>query len=61
MSAGPELAALSSSLDELKQRVTRILSELSGSEQDRYEAELLEVERTLGVASRRLERLVGPR
>lgn len=59
MSAGAELAAVSSSLDELTRRVGRILAELSPPEQDRYQAGLLEVERTLGVASRRLERLVG--
>lgn len=59
MSARPELAAVSSSLDELARRVTRILAELTPPEQERYESGLLEVERTLGVASRRLERLVG--
>lgn len=59
MSAGAELAAVSSTLGELTKRVGRILAELSPSEEERYAADLLEVERTLGVANRRLERLVG--
>jgi hypothetical protein len=59
MSAGAELAAVSSSLDELSKRVSRIISELTPPEAERYESALLEVERTLGVASRRLGRLVG--
>jgi hypothetical protein len=60
MSAGAELAAVSSSLDELTKRLGRILSELSTAEEDRYGADLREVERSLGAASRRLERLVSP-
>jgi len=59
MSAGAELVALSSSLNELAQRIGRILSELSPAEEERYGTDLAEVERALGVASRRLERLVG--
>jgi hypothetical protein len=61
MSAGAELAAVSSSLGELNRRVQRIISELSPVEEERYGSDLLEVERTLGVATRRLERLVSPR
>ncbi|HXW78056.1 MAG TPA: hypothetical protein VEJ84_01080 [Acidimicrobiales bacterium] len=59
MSAGAELAAVSSTLGELTKRVGRILADLSPAEEERYAADLLEVERTLGVANRRLERLVG--
>ncbi len=59
MSVGAELTAVSSTLEELKRRVTRILAELSPADQERYGSDLLEVERTLGVASRRLERLVA--
>jgi hypothetical protein len=59
MSAGPELAAVSSSLGELTKRLGRILSELSPADEERYGADLREVERSLGVASRRLERLVS--
>lgn len=62
MSAGAELTAVSSTLGELTKRVSRIISELSPTEEERYGPGLLEVERTLGVASRRLDRLVsGPR
>ncbi|MDA8302253.1 MAG: hypothetical protein M0005_12125 [Actinomycetota bacterium] len=60
MSAGAELTAVSSSLSELTKRVERILSELTPAEEDRYGADLLELERTLGAATRRLERLVSP-
>ncbi|HUC13158.1 MAG TPA: hypothetical protein VMS00_01780 [Acidimicrobiales bacterium] len=61
MSAGAELAAVSSTLGELTKRVGRIIAELSPSEEERYGNDLLEVERTLGVATRRLERLVAGR
>lgn len=59
MSAAAELTAVSSTLSELTRRVTRILSELSPPDEERYGADLAEVERTLGVANRRLERLVS--
>jgi len=59
MSAGAELTAVSSSLDELTKRVQRILSELSPQDEERYASDLLELERTLGVANRRLERMVA--
>ena len=59
MSTAAELAAVSSTLDELTRRVGRILAEMSGGEDDRYGTDLREVERTLGVANRRLERLVA--
>jgi hypothetical protein len=59
MSVGAELTALSSTLEELTRRVTRILAELSPAEEDRYGTDLLEVERTLGAASRRLDRVVA--
>jgi hypothetical protein len=61
MSVGAELTAVSSTLAELTQRVSRILAELSPTEQERYAVDLAEVERTLGVANRRLERLVAGR
>jgi hypothetical protein len=61
MSAAAELAAVSSTLDELTRRVGRILTELTSSEEDRYGTDLREVERTLGVANRRLARMVSSR
>jgi len=59
MSAGAELTAVSSTLGELTTRVGRILSELSKADEERYGVDLREIERTLGVAGRRLERLVA--
>jgi len=59
MSVDAELTAVSSTLAELTQRVGRLVSQLTPAEDDRYGAGLLEVERTLGVANRRLERLVS--
>jgi hypothetical protein len=62
MTVGAELTAVSSTLEELTRRVTRILAEMSPADEERYGTDLLEVERTLGAASRRLDRLVaGPR
>ncbi len=61
MSAAAELAAVSSTLDELTRRMGRILTELTSSEEDRYGTDLREVERTLGVANRRLARMVSSR
>jgi hypothetical protein len=61
MSVGAELTAVSSSLGELTRRVGRILAELSPAEDERYGTDLAEVERTLGVANRRLERLLNTR
>ena len=58
MSVRAELTAVSSTLGELTQRVSRLLSQLSPTEEERYGVGLQEVERTLGAASRRLERLV---
>jgi hypothetical protein len=59
MSAAAELTAVSSTLSELTRRVTRILTELSPADEERYGTDLAEVERTLGVANRRLERLIS--
>ncbi len=61
MSVGAELTAVSTTLDELTRRVGRILSGLSPSEDERYGTDLAEIERALGVANRRLERLATKR
>ncbi|MGH9104718.1 MAG: hypothetical protein ACRDZX_02555 [Acidimicrobiales bacterium] len=58
MGVGAELTAVASTLEELTKRVGRMVSELSPADEERYGAGLLEVERALGTASRRLERLV---
>jgi hypothetical protein len=59
MVAPAELTAVSSTLQELTERLGRIIAELSPAEQERYGTDLMEVERVLGVASRRLVRLVA--
>jgi hypothetical protein len=59
MSAAAELAAVSTTLEELSRRLGRIMSELDATEEERYGTGLLEVERVLGTASRRLSRLVA--
>ncbi|MGC8627637.1 MAG: hypothetical protein ACP5VR_08810 [Acidimicrobiales bacterium] len=59
MSAGAELTAVSTTLGELSKRVSRILAELTPAEDDRYGTDLMEVERALGVAHRKLERLLA--
>jgi hypothetical protein len=58
MSVGAELTAVSTTLGELTQRVSRLLTQLSPADEDRYGSGLLEVERNLGAATRRLDRLV---
>jgi hypothetical protein len=61
MSAGAELTAVSTTLGELSKRVSRILAELTPAEDDRYGTDLMEVERSLGAAHRKLERLLSAR
>jgi ABC-type Zn2+ transport system substrate-binding protein/surface adhesin len=48
-------------LGELAQRITNILAELTPAEEERYAADLMEVERTLKAAHRRLQRSVAVR
>ena len=48
MSAAAELTAVSSTLSELTRRVTRILSELSPADEERYAVDLAEVEERSG-------------
>ena len=61
MSALPELSSVSTALDELLHRLSGIADSLEGSERDDLTAELLEVERALGAARRRLHRLLDSR
>jgi hypothetical protein len=58
MSARAELSSVSTSLDELVSRITRIAEDLSGHERDVVGLDLFEVERTLRSARRRLSRIV---
>jgi hypothetical protein len=61
MSALPELSSVSTLLDEILQRVTVIGENLDADERDSLTNELLEVERALGAAQRRLHRLLDAR
>jgi hypothetical protein len=61
MSALPELSSLSTALDDLLRRLSGIADALEGTERDDLTAELLEVERALGTAQRRLQRLLDSR
>jgi CRISPR/Cas system CSM-associated protein Csm3 (group 7 of RAMP superfamily) len=61
MTVEAELSSVLTAVSELSQRVGRIARSLTPSEEERYGNELNEVERTLGNALRRLERVVaGP-
>ena len=61
MSALPELSSVSTLLDEILERVTVIADHLEPDERDSLTNELLEVERALGAAQRRLHRLLDSR
>lgn len=61
MSALAELSSVSTLLDEILQRVTTIADHLEAAERDALANELLEVERALGAAQRRLHRLLDAR
>ncbi|HEX9548274.1 MAG TPA: hypothetical protein VF942_13120 [Acidimicrobiales bacterium] len=58
MSALAELSSVATALDELLQRVSTITDNLTGAEQEALSSDLLEVERALGTAVRRLGRLM---
>jgi hypothetical protein len=58
MSVRAELSSLSTGLDELVSRITRIADTLGGDDRDAVGEDLFEVERTLRSAQRRLARVV---
>ena len=58
MTVIPELSSVATALDELLDRVTAIAERVVGPEREAVTSELLEVERVLGTASRRLRRLI---
>jgi len=58
MSARAELSSVSTSLEELVGRITRIAESLSGDDRDVVGPDLFEVERALRGARRRLARIV---
>ena len=58
MSVRAELSSVSTTLDELVGRITRIAEALSGEERDVVGPDLFEVERALRSARRRVTRIV---
>jgi hypothetical protein len=58
MTSRAELSSLSAGVRDLVERVSWILETLAGDERDSLGAELLDVERALKTAERRLERLM---
>jgi hypothetical protein len=61
VSARAELSSVATAIEELAQRVAAIGEGLTGAERDALRADLFEVERALGNASRRLTRALGDR
>ena len=58
MSTGPELSSVATALGELTSRVGELAESLAGDARDDLATSLYEVERSLGVAARRLESMV---
>jgi hypothetical protein len=56
-----ELSSLATALSELTRRVGALAEEAEAARDEELSAELFAVERSLRGASRRLERLTGPR
>ena len=56
----PELSSVSTALDELTKRLSTMADAVVGAEQD-ISVELFEIERSLRVAQRRLQKLVTGR
>ena len=61
MSTLAELSSVATGLEEMARRITAIAEGLTGAEAEDYSADLFEVERALGTASRRLNRLLDGR
>ena len=61
VSARAELSSVATALDELARRVAAIGEGLTGAERDALSADLFEVERALGNASRRLGKALDNR
>ncbi len=59
VSAHAELSSVATVLDELAARLAKIAEGLTAGERDSLSADLSEVERNLGNASRRMARLVA--
>ncbi len=61
MSTLAELSSVATGLEEMARRITVIVEGLTGDEAEALTADLFEVERALGTASRRLSRLLDAR
>jgi len=59
MSTASQLSSMSTSLTELTERLSRLAEQLEGTEQSDVATALYEVERSLEMASRRLEQVVN--
>ena len=59
MSSGAELSSIHTALESLTLRISGFADSLAGTERDDLAAALYEVERSLGTATRRLERIVA--
>jgi len=58
MSARAELSSITTALDDITMRLDAMLDSLAGVERDNLAADLVEVERALNTARRRLSKLV---
>jgi hypothetical protein len=58
MSARAELSSITTALDDITKRLDSMLDSLAGVERDNLAADLVEVERALNTARRRLAKLV---
>jgi hypothetical protein len=58
MSARAELSSITTALDELTERLDAMLDGLAGVDRDNLASDLVEVERSLNTARRRLAKLV---
>ena len=59
MTSGPELSSITTALEELGSRISKMADQLAGTERDDLAAALFEVERSLQAAQRRLETVVS--
>ena len=58
MSLGPELSSMTTALSDLATRLARLADELQGTDRNDVAIALYEVERSLGAAHRRLQKVV---
>ena len=59
MATGPELSSITTALEALTERITAMAESMAGTERDDLASTLFEVERSLQVAHRRLDKVVS--